>query len=284
MHSYARLASIGLAAAALVAATTSIADAADPVKYVNLGDSYSAGSGVLPLSSGINPLCAQSTKNWAHDVAATKGYQLTDVSCGGAQTKDFYAGQYPGMAPQLDAVAADTDVVTLTMGGNDNNTFISAILACGSAGIATAGQGNPCTKLYGDTFTKAINEKTYPALVKGLQAIKAKAPAAKVVISGYPWITPAKGGCFPQLPIASGDVPYLRNLQATLNSAVSRAAGATGSTYVDLSAASAGHDACQAPGVRWVEPLLFTTQFVPVHPNALGEQGMANAALAQAGL
>ncbi|MDF8265732.1 SGNH/GDSL hydrolase family protein [Luteipulveratus flavus] len=272
---------LALAAAGLMAAAAAgPAQAADPVKYVNLGDSYSAGSGVLPLTS-YNPVCLQSARNWAHDIASAKGYQLTDVSCGAAQTKDLRGSQYLGVAPQLDAVSADTDVVTITMGGNDNNTFIGAITACGTAAVATAGFGSPCKTLYGDTFTNAINNETYPALVQGLRDIKAKAPNAKVMISGYPWITPATGSCYPQLPIARGDVAYLHDLQTVLNSAVSRAAADTGATYVDLSKVSAGHDACQAPDVRWVEPAIFTTQLVPVHPNALGEQGMADAAVKQ---
>jgi hypothetical protein len=43
---------------------------------------------------------------------------------------------------------------------------------------------------------------------------------------------------------------------AALNDAVRRAAEATGAAYVDMTAPSAGHDACQALGVRWIEPVL----------------------------
>ena len=38
---------------------------------------------------------------------------------------------------------------------------------------------------------------------------------------------------------------------------------------------SNGHDACQPIGTRWVEPVLAGTNPVIVHPNALGEQKMA---------
>lgn len=280
-----RVAAVALAAAsALAVGLSPTADAGQIDRYVNLGDSYSAGSGVLPVAPGMNPLCMQSAQNWAKKIASAKGYAVTDVSCGGAQTKDLYQAQYSGLSPQLDAVTKDTDLVTLTMGGNDNNTFIGAVLACGSAGIATGGFGSPCKTLYGETFANDIRNKTYPAIVKGLNDIRAKAPRAKVVVSGYPWIVPTTGGCFPQMPIASGDVPYLRSLQTTLNDAVKQAAAATGATYIDVNGVSDGHDACKPVGVRWIEPAVFTTQFVPVHPNALGEQGMANAALAQAGL
>jgi hypothetical protein len=77
------------------------------------------------------------------------------------------------------------------------------------------------------------------------------------------------------MPVAEGDVPYVRGIQATLNDAVKRAAAATGSIYVDMNTVSEGHDACQPIGTRWIEPVLQGTNAVVVHPNALGEQQMA---------
>ena len=50
--------------------------------------------------------------------------------------------------------------------------------------------------------------------------------------------------------VADGDVPYLYSLQLTLNDAVERAAKKTGTVYVDVPAASAGHDAFQGEEVR----------------------------------
>lgn len=285
-----RARALRLAAAALVAAGTATlglaaapAQAAgdDPLDYVALGDSFSAGSGILPLDPTAPLLCARSTANYPHVVAERTGARLTDVTCGGAQTKDFAGSQYPGVAPQLDAVEASTDVVTLTIGGNDNNTFISAILACGSAGVLSGGKGSPCKDTHGDSFTKQIDANTYPALKTALQAVRAKAPNARVGVLGYPWIVPEKAdpACFAKMPIATGDVPYLRGLQAHLNKAVQRAATETGATFVDMAAASDGHDACKPRGTRWIEPVLFGTNFVPVHPNALGESKMADQAV-----
>lgn len=278
-----RLAAALAAAGAVTLGLTGPAQATggDPLDYVALGDSFSAGSGVLPLDPTAPLLCARSTANYPHVVAKRTGARLTDVTCGGAQTKDFAGSQYPGVAPQLDAVDADTDVVTLTIGGNDNNTFISAILACGSAGVLSGGKGSPCKDKHGDSFTQQIDANTYPALKTALRAVKAKAPQARVGVLGYPWIVPAKAdpACFAKMPIATGDVPYLRDLQAHLNRTVQRAASETGATFVDMAAASDGHDACKPLGTRWVEPVLFGTNFVPVHPNALGETRMADQAI-----
>ena len=280
------LAAIAAAGTAALGLTAPAAHASAPVPYVALGDSYSAGSGVLPLDPNASLLCARSTANYPHVLAARTGAQLTDVTCGGAQTKDFAGSQYPGVGPQLDALSDSTRLVTMTIGGNDSDTFIDAILACGSAGVATLGFGHPCQSLYGSSFDDTIDSSTYPALVGALGAVRAKAPNARVAILGYPWILPSSAvpGCFAKMPIASGDVPYLRDLQTHLNSAVQRAAAATGATYVDMSAASEGHDACQPVGTRWIEPVLFGTNFVPVHPNALGESRMADRTVSALGL
>ena len=275
---------VSAATAAALVAISPAAQAADPLDYVALGDSYSAASGVLPPDPAAPLLCLRSSRNYPHVLASQTGARLTDVTCGAAETKHFTTAQYPGVAPQVDALGAGTDLVTMTIGGNDSGVFIGAILACGVAGIATLGHGSPCKNLYGSHFEDTVRTTTYPALVSGLAAVRARAPQARVAIIGYPWIVPATGGCFDKMPIATGDVPYLRSLQATLNDAVRRAAAATGATYVDMNGVSDGHDACQRPGVRWIEPVLQTTNPVVVHPNALGEAQLAAQAKAVLGL
>ena len=283
-----RTLAVVLAATALLGGTVAAAlpstAATPPLRYVALGDSYSAASGVLPPDPTAPPSCLRSTRNYPHVIAGATHAQLTDVSCGAAQTKDYAGSQYPGVAPQLDAVHADTQLVTMTIGGNDNNTFINAITRCGAAGASTLGTGSPCRDRYGSSFVDDIRTSTYPALVRALSAVRAKAPGARVAILGYPWILPERQGCFDRMPIATGDVPYLRGIETTLNDAVRRAAAATGATYVDLSAVSEGHDACQAIGVRWVEPVLQGTNPVIVHPNALGESRMATQTMRVLGL
>jgi lysophospholipase L1-like esterase len=261
-------------ACALAVAGTQ-AQAAQSSPYVALGDSYSAASGVFPPDPAAPPQCIRSTLNYPRVIAATTGAQLTDVTCGGAETNDFFTPQYEGIPPQLDAVTNSTRLVTMTIGGNDSGVFINSVLDCGSAGTLSLGQGSPCKDRYGSSFEDTIRKTTYPSLVNALSAVRANASQAKVAILGYPWILPPTEGCYPIMPVAQGDVPYLRGIQATLNDAVRRAAAATGATYVDFNTVSEGHDACQPIGVRWIEPVLTTTNPVIVHPNALGESEMA---------
>ena len=118
-------------------------------RYVALGDSYSAASGVLPPDPPRRCCACARPRNYPHVIAAQTGARLTDVTCGAAETKHFTTAQYPGVAPQVDALGADTDLVTMTIGGNDSGVFIGAILACGAAGLVHARHGSPCKDQYG---------------------------------------------------------------------------------------------------------------------------------------
>lgn len=251
--------------------------------YVALGDSYSSAAGVAPLVATAPPTCSRSTLNYAHDIAAwTKPSSFTDVTCSGAKTSDFFSSQTPGVAPQLDAVTKHTRLVTMTIGGNDENVFVDSFFGCATISSSDI-MGNPCEQKYGSTFTDEITNQTYPHLVAALTAVRQKAPAATVVILGYPHILPPVGelACYPSMPIAMGDVPWLNHEESVLNAAVRRAAQRTGARYIDMSASSVGHDACEPESTRWIEPAIGPINAFPVHPNATGEAAMATQTLRQ---
>jgi lysophospholipase L1-like esterase len=279
---------LAVSAAGVVAlALAAPAHAATPeLNYVAMGDSYSAGSGILPLDPSAYLLCARSSLNYPHDVAAKIGASLTDETCGGATTSDYTSSQYPGVAPQDNGLSSSTNLVTMTIGGNDGNLFIDTILACASAGVATLGIGDPCETLYGSSFDNTIATVVYPDVKAALQQVRADAPNARVAIIGYPRILPQQPdpSCYVKMPIAMGDYSYVNNIESTLNAAIQEAAAQTGVTFVDMAGASLGHDACQPVGIRWVEPALFGTNYVPVHPNALGESMMGQQVIQQLGL
>ena len=58
------------------------------------------------------------------------------------------------------------------------------------------------------------------------------------------------------MPVAEGDVPWLRAKQEELNAMLATQAAANGAELVDVYAASVGHSACALPGLRWVEPVI----------------------------
>src|SRR6476620_6212889 len=123
-----------IATAGIVTMAPTAQGATEPLRYVALGDSYSAASGVLPPDPTAPPQCLRSLRNYPHVIAAATGAALTDVTCGAAQTKDYAASQSPGVAPQLHALRSDAELVTMTIGGNDSATDIDATVECGAAG------------------------------------------------------------------------------------------------------------------------------------------------------
>ncbi|WP_270888260.1 SGNH/GDSL hydrolase family protein [Pedococcus sp. 5OH_020] len=253
--------------------------------YVALGDSYSSAAGVAPFVADAPPTCSRSMLNYAHDLAAqTRPSSFTDATCSGAKTSDFFSPQAPGVPPQLDAVTKTTRLITMTIGGNDENVFVDSFSGC-AAISGTDILGSPCKQKYGSAFTDEIVNQTYPHVVSALMAVRRKAPDATVVILGYPRILPEAGqlSCYRSMPIAMGDVPWLNHEEDVLNSVVSRAAEQTGARFVDMSSSSAGHDACKPIGQRWIEPAVGPVNAAPVHPNATGEAAMATQTLLQLG-
>src|SRR5664279_1538857 len=183
------MAAAALAATVVVAGTAAPASAA-PLNYVALGDSYTAGAGILPLSSTISPLCLQTTLNYPHLIAHADGFDLQDVSCSGATSGDMTSSQYPGVAPQFDALSGSTSVVTVGIGGNDNNLFVGALVDCGVTDILDfLNIGSPCKDIYGNTFANDVSGDA--STIGGvLQGVHARSPQAQVFVVGYPDLLP----------------------------------------------------------------------------------------------
>ncbi len=272
-------------AAAKVTPPTANGHAIKTSPYVALGDSYSSAAGVAPFVAAAPATCSRSLLNYAHDIAAqTTPASFTDVTCSGAKTSNFFSPQAAGVPPQLDAVTKHTRLVTMTIGGNDGDVFAESFFGCATIS-ATDILGNPCEQKYGSTFTDEIVNQTYPNLVAALSAVQKKAPAATVVIIGYPQILPDTGEltCYKSMPISMGDVPWLNHQQDVLNGVVRQAALQTGARFIDMAPSSAGHDACEPVGQRWIEPAVGPINAFPVHPNTTGEAAMAAQTLVQIG-
>jgi lysophospholipase L1-like esterase len=182
----------------------------------------------------------------------------------------------PGTAnpPQLNALTNDTQIVTLQIGGNDIG-FTSILENCATANPFA----HPCRDKYvvngHDTLADRI-AATAPKVAAVIQGIHSRSPDARVFVVNYAAILPETGsGCWPQVPIAFSDVPYLRSVEKNLNAMLAQQAAANGARIVDDYTASIGRDACRSSSTRWVEPLVPVNAAAPFHPNARGEAGIA---------
>lgn len=245
--------------------------------YVALGDSYTSGPFVTPTDPTSPPLCLRSEVNYPHLVARQLGRVVTDMSCAGATSANMTTSQYPGQPAQFSALSAATSVVTVGIGGNDNNTFAEAVGGCIATDVGDfLNIGAPCRAVFGSTFANAIASDA-STIASVLQQVHGLAPNARVFLVGYPDILPQQGSCYPQFPVTTGDVSYLNSVEHDLNAMLQAQATANGATFVDTFTPSLGHDACKAPAVRYVEPPISQSASAPVHPNAAGEAAMAAA-------
>lgn len=274
----------GVATMATLALTTIAAPsspAATPRQvYVALGDSYSAGPLIPPQTDPVT--CLRSGNDYPGLVSRQLGVAVfRDVTCSSATTADFSHSQPanvpggPPAPPQYRALSGDTTLVTVGIGGNDIG-LVGLALSC--VNVAPPPIGHSCRAANGTTYQDRIDAfaATYGRVV---DAIRGKAPNARILLVGYP-TTIKDGGCFPYQPILGTDATYLQGLIDRLNRRMSAQATEHGATYVDIRTSSIGHDSCQLPGTRWLEGLVPTSPAFPLHPNALGMQNAATQVVA----
>jgi hypothetical protein len=277
---------IGVRILSVVALLSMVAVLSGCDLYVALGDSYTSGPAILPQDPAI-PGCLRSQVNYPHLVARDlQQLSLVDVSCSGAQTKDMTSSQDvdpdPDPAPQFNALNANAKVVTLGIGGNDLG-FVDIAETCVRLATESPLATAPCRDYFVANGVITARLATLRTRLDGvLDGIAARAPAAKVFVVGYPAILPEDPAfylqCRPVLPVATGDIPYLRDkVEKQLNAVLRDRATAHGAFYVNTYRPSIGHDACQIPGVRWVEPVAPAADAAPVHPNRFGMEATAAA-------
>jgi lysophospholipase L1-like esterase len=286
------LAAAGLALAAVTACAVAPAtrSAPNPASgtYVALGDSYTSPPISLHLVSRPDG-CLRSAGSYPAIVAAKlHPARFVDASCYGASTLDMTRPQRTVLGtnpPQLRALSKADTLVTIQIGGNDVG-FTHIAVACGLLSVADRA-GAPCETYYTfggtDRLSQAISA-TAPKVAAVLNQIRRRAPRARILVLGYPDILPTSGqGCWPAVPIASGDVAYLRGVETKLNRMLAVQAARHGAGYVNTYTGSLGHDACRGAGVAWIAGLVPSSPSAPYHPNALGERAMAREVLAVLG-
>ncbi|KAA0918690.1 SGNH/GDSL hydrolase family protein [Dietzia sp. ANT_WB102] len=251
-------------------------------EYVALGDSYAAfGDDTKPAGGPAG--CARSLANYPHQLDANAAVgALTDATCGGAQTKDILVEtQFPGAPPQIESLEADTDLVTLSIGGND--VGFGTIVGCITAHLRPDGPAQPfdCRETIGGAVAQDI------ALVFGADgavddvyaAIDEASPNATVVATQYLPLMPAANddGCFFTTAIGPANLEWAREITKAINDAVDAAARRNGHFSV-LPVSDTDRSGCAPVDERWV---VFAdgsqNNTAAFHPTALGQQAMAAA-------
>lgn len=250
----------------------------DTPSYVALDDSMASGPLIPDITGPV--ACGRSTHNYPHELAASIGASLRDVTCSGAKSQHMTEKQSLSLldipmgsaAPQFDALRPDTDLVTLTIGGND-----AGLVGIAQDCMTLDPTATPCKdKLTAggvDQVAQRIAEFA-PRLAAVLDGIHQRSPQARVIVTGYGlYIKP--GGCWPLQPVLPVDADFLQGSVDRMNTVIAEQSAAHGAEYIDLATPSQGHDSCRAPSDKWVEGYVPTAAAAPLHPNRQGEANYA---------
>jgi lysophospholipase L1-like esterase len=240
-----------LLTAALALFGAGSAHAAGPV-YAALGDSYSSGvgSGGYTDSSGT---CYRSSKAYPALWAAAhtpSGFSFT--ACSGAKTTDVISGQLGGLS-------TSTTLVSISIGGNDAG-FSDVMTTC------VLNSDSTCLDRIDTARDYATN--TLPGRLDAVYAaITAKAPAAHVVVLGYPRFYKLGTTCIGLSQTKRSAINAAADL---LDDITAKRAADHGFTFADVRAGFTGHELCS--GSAWLHSLTYPV-YESYHPTASGQSG-----------
>lgn len=229
------------------------------LEYVALGDSYAAGYG----GGAVLDACGRTAEGYPALLDGLDGVSLvSDQSCAGATALSTPPGPPDGpvdLPAQIEALAAGgligrgTDLVTVTIGGNDVR-FGAVVAACAGPELpTTCAPALEAAQAYAETILAA-------QLRESLGWLRSLAPRAEIVLIGYPHLF-EEGAPGPLSPPAQA----LFNEGTDKLNAVLAAQLDRNSAFVDVVDEFSGH------GVGSPEPwIIFEGGPFDLHPNAAG--------------
>jgi lysophospholipase L1-like esterase len=243
-----------------------------------LGSSFAAGPGIKPL---IDKPAGRSGRNYAHLVAEALELDLLDVTYSGATTANLLSEPQNAAAPQIDAIGPETELVTVTAGGNDIDyigTFIRGSMMNTLAkpvGLIAKRLGNRIRARVSYLKDQSEYDAAADSLTEVVTRIRERAPRSRILLVDY--LTVVGPGTRPRLdvPLNEEQLPSVVMMAEGLATAFAKAAERSGAELITASHASLDH------AVGSPEP--WTTSFrfgplggVPYHPNEAGMRAVAD--------
>ncbi|MFF0449164.1 SGNH/GDSL hydrolase family protein [Streptomyces sp. NPDC004609] len=222
--------------------------------YAALGDSYSSGVGAGAYD-GASGSCKRSDRAFPRLWAARNSpSSFAFAACSGARTSDVTEGQLGSLGPA-------TDLVSLTVGGNDAG-FADVMTTCVLMSEST------CLDRIAEA--RSYVDRTLPGQLDGVYAaIRAKAPSARVVVLGYPRFYQLNGTCVAGL--SERERSALNAASDHLNTATAKRAADHGYTFAEVVTAFTGHEICS--GDAWLHSANLLRIGESYHPTAAGQSG-----------
>lgn len=253
---------VGALVVLLVAAAVPPAGAQDGADYVALGDSYSSGEGVTPFGSGqLDVACHRSGQAYARLLESSTTVDIATLrfsACTGATTADVVRpegstanGQaLPGRTRnplQIDSVTSDTDLVTLTLGGNDLG-FADIVPFCAMTRCLRNHYPNDQSTTLLPDWIDQQRPRVVAAVGDVLDAILDQAdPPPTVVLAGYPELfAPDPGARCPESYLFErAERVAINEAIDDFNAALQQVASVEGAQFAPVTPAFNGYRVCE---------------------------------------
>lgn len=256
---------VAIAAFAAVATSGFLATPAGAERYVAMGDSYSSGTGT---NDYYEANCQRSNFAYGSLIKGDIGGTFRMVACSGAKTAEVLNTTQQGNPPQVNLLGADTEHVSISIGGNDAD-FTGTLLECGKPDIWPLSPD--CSGAIANSQSTIQN--TIPGrLDQVMSRIRQNSPNARISLVGYPRLFPANGeDCSAATFFSASEIEKLNQTADLLSEVMRGRARANGATYVDARPAFLGHAWCED---EWINGLSNPTSN-SYHPNKAGHVGYA---------
>ncbi|MEU5363554.1 SGNH/GDSL hydrolase family protein [Streptomyces sp. NPDC005925] len=245
------LSSLALAAVSVLTGASTASAATGP--YVALGDSYASGVGAGSYTSESGS-CKRSTNAapylWAASHAPSS---FSFMACSGAVTSDV-------LNNQLGPVNASTSLVSIAIGGNDAG-FADVMTTC-----VTSSDSGCLSRI---NTARSFVQSTLPGRLDNVyNAIRGRAPSARVVVLGYPRFYKLGASC---LGLSETKRAAINDAADYMNDTIGNVARNHGFTFGDVRGTFTGHELCS--GSAWLHSVNWTNIGESYHPTASGQSG-----------
>jgi len=253
------------------------------MQITSLGSSFAAGPSIPPQ---VDAAARRSGANYPSLLAAALGAKLTDLSSSGATLLNVLNEPQQTLlatlSPKLSLLPEDSDIVTITAGGNDMGYSAGMIGEAAQLtiddrellGAMMEGMGLKKEGVVGSVGWEEVRDR----FVRIIDAIKARAPKARIFLVEYLSVFGADSKVAVDQPLAAERVDVYRGMAGELSRAYREAAEqrAEGVEVVGVAAMSEGH--ALGSGEPWMTGYtkeMLMSGGAPFHPNALGHRAVA---------
>jgi lysophospholipase L1-like esterase len=231
-------------------------------QYTALGDSFSAGEGIDPWRDDdgdwdgatdppFDTACHRSGRAYPMlieepglDVPLALADETRDLTrfaaCSGGVLADVFERQQAGrnnvaVPVQFDAVNSSTDLVTITIGGNDAQfsdivTHCATNFDCQDDNFVRVGGVELTLREYVNVRLALLASQ----LRQAYEAIALRAPQAEVIVAGYPHLFGTEGSCAENVVWPRGEREFLLESVDRYDALMARAAELAGVRFVSV--------------------------------------------------